>query len=60
MARLEALIDWRWSQHLKTFIGTNVKLKELHQKPEWKRIGRRLAEPGWMVYRELATKYANK
>lgn len=62
MARLEALIDYRWSHHLKTFIASNMYLEELKLKKnsQWFRIARRLSETDWMIYRKLETKYGGR
>jgi DNA replication protein DnaC len=60
MARLEALIDYRWSNHLKTFIGSNINLADLQSRKnsQWNRIGRRLGESNWIIYREMKKKFS--
>lgn len=59
IARMEALIDRRWSNKMKTFVASNISLADLQSKKnnQWNRIGRRLGEPDWCVYRELKEKY---
>ena len=59
-AKLEELIDWRWSQHLKTFIATNISLKDLWKNKQYQRIARRLSEKNWMYYVELKHKFGGK
>ena len=59
IAKLEEFIDWRWSNRLKTFIATNISLKDLWKpaNKQYHRIARRLAEPKWMYYVELKHKF---
>lgn len=58
-AKLEELIDYRWSTHLKTFIATNVSLKDLWRpaNKQYHRIARRLSESDWMYYQTLTHKF---
>ncbi len=62
MAKLEELIDWRWSNHLKTFLASNISLKDLwkSQNSQWHRVARRLSEPNWMYYQVLTHKFGAK
>lgn len=62
IARLEGLIDWRWRNKMKTFIASNISLKDLERplNAQWHRMARRLADNEWMVYRELKKKYGGK
>ena len=59
MAKLEELIDWRWSNRMKTFIASNISLKDFWkpQNSQWHRIARRLSEPNWMFYQQLTHKF---
>lgn len=61
-AKLEELIDWRWSNHLKTFMATNISLKDLWkpQNKQYHRIARRLSEGKWIYYQELTHKFGGK
>lgn len=58
-AKLEELIDWRWSNHLKTFLATNISLKDLWKpaNKQYYRIARRLSEKKWMYYQTLTHKF---
>lgn len=56
-AKLEELIDWRWSNHLKTFIATNISLKDLWKNKQYARIARRLSEKDWIHYQILTHKF---
>ena len=58
-AKLEELIDWRWSNHLKTFIATNISLKDLWKpaNKQYHRIARRLSEKKWIYYQKLDHKF---
>jgi len=62
IAKLEELIDWRWSNHLKTFLATNISLKDLWKpaNKQYHRIARRLSEEKWMYYRTLTHKFGGK
>lgn len=62
MAKLENLIDYRWRNHKKTFIASNLSLAEFKKpaRAEWFRIARRLSEKDWMTYIELKTRFGGK
>jgi len=62
IAKLEELIDWRWSNRMKTFLATNISLKDLWKpanKQYW-RIARRLSEKNWIFYQQLTHKFGGK
>jgi len=61
-AKLEELIDWRWSNHLKTFLATNISLKDLWKpaNKQYHRIARRLSEPNWIFYQKLTHKFTKE
>ncbi len=59
-AKLEELIDWRWSNHLKTFIATNISLKDIWKNKQYQRIARRLSEKDWIFYQKLTHKFGGK
>ena len=62
MAKLEELIDWRWSNRMKTFIASNISLKDFWKprNSQWHRIARRLSEPNWMFYQQLTHRFGGK
>lgn len=67
IAKLEELIDWRWSNHLKTFLATNISLKDLWKPAkeggagkQYHRIARRLSEEKWIYYQTLTHKFGGK
>lgn len=62
IAKLEELIDWRWSNRLKTFIATNISLKDLWKpaNKQYHRIARRLSEKDWIYYQKLDHKFGGK
>lgn len=59
IAKLEELIDWRWSNGMKTFLATNISLKDLWKpaNKQYHRIARRLSEPDWIYYQTLTHKF---
>jgi len=69
IAKLEELIDWRWSNRMKTFLATNISLEDLWGKKSSKgryydktyhRIARRLSEEKWIYYQQLTHKFGGR